>query len=152
MLCFLCCPLIVFQNIQGCLCSSSGNHHDEAWTFECEHPETFLPGLRQAMDRRPKWTLVSESGGGDDNGGNGNSSTIGRTLRCDRRTDMHGFIDNLALDVRIADRVVTIEARSRCGNPKHTFDWGQNKRNLAQLRTAVMTTVPGVRLLGVRLL
>lgn len=60
----------------------------------------------------------------------------------DRRTDSFGFIDNITLRVSYDHPTAgrsTVVAVSQCSNPGHTFDWGQNKRNLSQVRSVVGT-------------
>ena len=118
------------------MCSTGGNYQHEDWVIECDGPDAFRAGLRSAMHRPPKWTLVDVV---DD-------AAEGVTVfRCDRMTDKHHFIDNITLRVAFdGPRGVRVDAHSRCGNPKHTYDWGQNKRNLKQLAAALQSQLPGL--------
>lgn len=106
----------------GCLCSAGGNFHDATWAFAADRAR-FQAAARRATSGPPKWTLKGES-----------TADGVDTFLCDRRTDRHGFIDNITLTVTYSGGTAHVVAHSNCSNPNHTYDWGQNKRNLTQLK------------------
>ena len=58
-------------------------------------------------------------------------------FRGEHRAETFGFIDNITLrvsyDTPTKDNAVVV-AVSQCGGTGRSFDWGQNKRNLNQVR------------------
>ena len=145
----------------GCCRSSQATRHDTEWVHANVTKDRLSGAIQRAMSRPPKWEFVQVCGRCGAvpcpppfipisllrrvfSAQYDPSDETFDVFRCDRRTNTFGFTDNITLRVTYdapAKHVATVVAESHCSNPEHSFDWGQNMRNLKQVRARVQQSL-----------
>jgi len=106
----------------GCLVSKGRNYHTIIWTFRGHTESEVKEAILQAVIKLAKYELNAEK-------------TTSNELYIERKTASMGFIDDLTLKLKEDNSIVTVECHSI--SREGLNDWGQNKRNLKQLKAAI---------------